>query len=565
MFLKSLTISIGERIIREINFHKGVNLIIDETTSSNETGNSVGKTTVLRLINFCLGGDGKNIYQDPEFKSKKNNKIETFLKENDISITLILTSDLENENAREVIIQKNFLSRSKKILKINNERIPVNEFDKTLKQLLLNFNLEKPTLKQIVSKNIRDEKNRLLNTVKVLNPYTTSAEYEALYLFWLGINVGSAAEKKRLTTDQIVCKKMIANIEKTGNLSQITQSLSVIENKIKKLEKKKKDYEVNPKSEEDLKKLNAVKSKLNTLSLQNTKLITRQNLILESKQDLEKEVSTIDTQQVKYLYDKAKILIPSLQETFENVLEFHNQMTINKVEYITKELPQLKLDITKIESEIQNLSKLESELSKKVYKSGVIEDLNEIAIVLSRHYEDKGKWTERKERLDMSTTEMRKIRERLYVIDEEIESKDEVIQKKIKIFNKYFSDISNKLYEKSFILSTNKSNECYGLDISSLDLNVGIGMKKGQIAAFDLSYIQFADELNIECLHFILHDQIETVHGNQILKLITKIVAGLNCQYIVPVLRDKLPSDIDVDKYKILTLSQSDKLFKIAG
>ena len=60
MFLKRLDIQNNDSIIRSINFHKGINLIIDETQTSDkkESGNNVGKTTVLRLIDFCLGGKG---------------------------------------------------------------------------------------------------------------------------------------------------------------------------------------------------------------------------------------------------------------------------------------------------------------------------------------------------------------------------------------------------------------------------------------------------------------------------------------------------------------------------
>jgi uncharacterized protein YydD (DUF2326 family) len=563
MFLKELIIANGDNIIRKILFHKGVNLIVDETISNNDTGNSVGKTTVLRLINFCLGGNGKNIYKDQEFKNKENGKIERFLKDNDILITLILVSDLDDEDAREVIIERNFLQRAQKILKVNKEKINVDKFDIKLKQILLNFNLDRPTLKQIVSKNIRDEKNSLSNTVKVLNQYTSSSEYEALYLFWFGISTDSAMEKQKLTLEETALKKMIVNIEKSGNESKITQSLNIIDNNIIELENKKNTYEVNANYEEDIKKLNFTKTELNKLTLKNTRLITRKNLILESKRDLEKDFSTINTQQIQYLYDRAKILIPSLQKSFEEVLNFHNEMTANKVKYIIEELPQITLNIEKITVEIQELSKKESGLLRKVYKNNVIEEINKIAIELNKNYEDKGKWVEREERFDTSTAELAKIKNRLGEIDKEIESKDGAIQNKIKIFNGYFSNISNTLYKESFVLSTNKSKGCYGLDISSLDGNIGTGKKKGQIAAFDLAYIQFADKLNIKCLHFILHDQVETVHNNQMLKLIIDIVPQINCQYIVPVLKGKLPSNLDISEYEVLSLSQEEKLFKI--
>ena len=66
MFIKSLKIYNDNGVIRNIQFHKGLNLIVDNTPDTQtNTGNNVGKTTVLRLIDFCLGKDGRIIYTDP--------------------------------------------------------------------------------------------------------------------------------------------------------------------------------------------------------------------------------------------------------------------------------------------------------------------------------------------------------------------------------------------------------------------------------------------------------------------------------------------------------------------
>ena len=67
MFLKYLIIENTNGLVRRIDFHQGLNLIVDETPSGNEeTGNNVGKTTVLRLIDFCFGMDGSKIYSATE-------------------------------------------------------------------------------------------------------------------------------------------------------------------------------------------------------------------------------------------------------------------------------------------------------------------------------------------------------------------------------------------------------------------------------------------------------------------------------------------------------------------
>ena len=148
MFLKELYIHNDDILIRKIKFHNGINLIIDETKTSDrkESGNNVGKTTVLRLIDFCLGGKGENIYKDPEFKEKgSNTTIENFLKSNNIIITLVLKEDLELETSNEIIIRRNFLSRKNKIQEINGEYFPENPqnrtFTKQLKKLI--FDSEK--------------------------------------------------------------------------------------------------------------------------------------------------------------------------------------------------------------------------------------------------------------------------------------------------------------------------------------------------------------------------------------------------------------------------------------
>ena len=129
MFIKSLTITTGSKVIREIEFHRGLNLIVDESEHQ-ITGNSVGKTTVLKLIDFCLGADRKNIYVDPETKRDEYKLVKDFLIENKVLITLILTSDLDNDKANEIFIERNFLSTVKEGLRrINGQQILAENFE----------------------------------------------------------------------------------------------------------------------------------------------------------------------------------------------------------------------------------------------------------------------------------------------------------------------------------------------------------------------------------------------------------------------------------------------------
>ena len=111
MYLKSLQISSQNERIREIKFHNGLNLIVDNTpVKSNriQTGNNVGKTTVLKLVDVCFGANPKIVYQDPEDKNKEYLTVRNYLLKNNISISLELVDSFENP-ITSIVIERNFL------------------------------------------------------------------------------------------------------------------------------------------------------------------------------------------------------------------------------------------------------------------------------------------------------------------------------------------------------------------------------------------------------------------------------------------------------------------------
>jgi uncharacterized protein YydD (DUF2326 family) len=566
MFLKQLIIQNKNTVIRDIPFHKGINLIVDERPESirqiTDTGNSIGKTTVLRLVDYCLGGDGKNIYQDTEFRKQPNTTIENFLKDNEIIITLVLVDDLDVPKEK-VIIKKNFLARNKKLQEINGENIRDNkEFDKALKKEIFKSEVDKPTFKQIISKNIRDEKNKMANIVKVLNSFTRTEEYEALYLFWLGINTDSHNQKELLSKEKTREENFQKRLKKDGELSLIEQQLILLNAKIKELNQRKSKFNLNENYAADVDKLNDIKSKLNRSATELSRLEIRKDLINESKDDLEQEYTQIDTSQIKSLYEKAKSLISNIQVSFEDTVKFHNDLISEKLEYITKELPEIEQQIRKVKSEIIVLRNEEDALTETLNKSALVEDFEKTILELNKQFERKGNLEEQKKLWLYSQEKLLGIDNDLNLINQGISSKDSQIQSRITEFNKYFSVMSHRLYGETYLLSSIKNEKGYELIVTNLEGNPSTGKKKGQIAAFDFAYIEFADKLDIECLHFIMHDQLESIHDNQ-LNTIVEVANSINGQYIVPILRDKIPSNIDISEFEVLSLSQDDKLFKI--
>ncbi|MFH4575625.1 DUF2326 domain-containing protein [Vibrio diabolicus] len=563
MFLKSLVVKNGEELLRNINFHKGINLIVDNTPQNvikTDSGNSVGKTTVLRLIDYCLDGNAKNIYHDPEFNGA-NEKVKDFLTKNNVTITLTLTENILDEQAKTLTICRNFLQSSSKIQTIDGEKYTNDKFSLELKKRIFKTSSEKPTFKQLKSKNIRDEKNKLINTIRVLSPYDTDVAYEALHLFWFG--VGTNQDKDLLVREKNLEERLQTRLRKENNLPQINQKLLIVDDEIEQLTEKKNNFNLNENYETQLSRLNEVKSNINSLSEEISRLEMRKELIEESVEDLSKGFSKANIQYIKKMYEDAKSLIPNLQKTFEDTLKFHNGMIQEKIDFISKDIPAIQESLFSNKQELTKLLSEEKLLSQALKKSGAVDELQEIITQLNTFHEQKGKLEEQKSIWENSNKKLENINRKLDDISTSIESKDSLIQEQIAKFNKIFSSFSSRLDGVHSLLSAEADSGTYKFSITNIEGNPGTGTKKSQMASFDLSYIAFADDNDIPCLHFVLQDQIENVHSNQITNLFTELVNEVNCQYVLPVLRDKLPAYLDTAHLEVLSLSKTDKFFKL--
>ncbi|MBW1650657.1 MAG: DUF2326 domain-containing protein, partial [Deltaproteobacteria bacterium] len=355
---------------------------------------------------------------------------------------------------------------------------------------IFNSTIDKPTFRQIISKNIRYEGNRIKNTVKVLYYGTTLEQYEALYLFWLGIESDSSARKQQLYDLQSIEKKLQSKLIKENDLSQIEQALLIVERDIKKLNEKKESLNLNDNFNEEIVTLNNLKSTINRLAAEINRLELRKELIIESKMEFESDLVNINTDQIKLLYKNAKRFISDIQITFEQTLAFHNNMLSEKIKFVTNELPSLNNELIKHKKQLNTYLSEEKHLSQKLYKSGAIEELEELITELNKEHEKKGTFEEQKRLWNNSNKELKKIKEELEIINQGIANKETLIKSRITKFNEFLSELSMKLYDERFYLSHSKNDRAYLLNINSIEGHPGTGKKKGQIAAFDFAHIQ---------------------------------------------------------------------------
>lgn len=574
MFLKLLRIETEDEVLRELHFHKGINLIVDDTpTSTNDTnelktGNNVGKTTVLKLIDFCFGAKAKNIYTDPENERQDYELVKNFLIDYKVVITLVLKEDLDDDDSDEIVIRRNFLSRNKVLRQVNDKNCTEDEFEEQIRMLLFPDVTEgKPTLRQLLSHNIRYSDESIGHTLKVLNRYTKDVEYETLYLYLFGCKFEGGQKKQELLTkigQEISFKE---RLEKKQTKNAYEAALALVEREIQNLNEKKANLNINENYEEDLAHYTQIKYEKNKTAELISNLEIRMNIIVETQRDMEQEMSDIDLQQLRQIYFQAGTQFEKIQHTFEELVIYHNKMVAEKIRFISKELPELNSKITDERKRLDTLCEEEREYATIVAQGDTFAELEKLIEELNEKYRQKGEYESIISQMEDVDTNIKQYREELDEIDQKIFTDDfeDTVKNQINKFNVFFSEVSKKLYGETYAIKyeteiNKKQQKMY--KFSTFNANMSSGKKQGEILCFDLAYIQFADSEKMPCVHFLLNDKKELVHDNQLVNVMD-YVSDKNVQFVASILKDKLPDKLRKEEFYVIELSQDNKLLRI--
>lgn len=394
-------------------------------------------------------------------------------------------------------------------------------------------------------------------------------EYEALHLYMFGANIEDTDRKVELSNAIKTERSFKARLEKTATLSALRSKLSITRAKIDQLNEQKEALNLNPDFEEDLVRLGNVKHRMSQLAVNLNNLKLRKSLIEEAADDMISLTAKANASEIEEIYKQASVYSEKLHHTFAELLHFHNEMLNRRAGFITAELPSLESEIRECQDLMAEVRQQEKDLEKKLNLSVSYEGFDNILVRMSEMHQELGS-------LQQSITQIEEVEKRILTNEEQLRSIDDdlfsdsrknYVQAQIDKFNLHFASISEMLYGESYaiesvVVTSREGKPCYKFRPFTTD-NFGSGKKQGEITCFDLAYVIFADEEHIPCLHFILNDKKELMHGNQLL-LAAQAVEDLgNVQYVSSILRDKLPAALNEERYFVQKLSMNSRLFRI--
>lgn len=316
------------------------------------------------------------------------------------------------------------------------------------------------------------------------------------------------------------------------------------------------------------------KDKIASVRTEYTKLtdqLSEVNYRIEQIQSALKDAQTEKNRQAdlnlsRRFFDEVCSKIPDINKTFEDMVRFNNKLCDNKISYFNVIKINLSKEKTLIEAKRQTLLTKNKRYLSLIDKEN-IDEYEQLSDNLMQLRQRIGKCEEIIDtlvRYENNLTSLQENIESYSTGGSERKNGNEIYQIRMDSFNKYFTPLAQKINEENPILVYSPDTHKFPVSFSALS-GSSTGTRKSLIAAYDLAYQQFAIANQIQSPYFIVHDVVENVEGDD-LRTIINIANGIDAQYIVAVLKEKLDSShiskAEQEKLTILQLSEDDKLFE---
>lgn len=560
MYIKSLIIKEtkpAKKVIREIPFVKGMNFIVD-AGKDQEKGNSVGKTTILKLIDICLGAkDRKFIYYDDETK-QTNEKLKNYIIDNKIKVELMVSESFNEENSNKYTLSVDLYPRGKRY--INGIEVNQNDYWKKLNEIFFSNLANSPTFRQLINIFVRIDQRADNNKFLKFLDRTNDATYENIYsyLFEMQDQVVSnhILDLRKAIAEKNKEIKNFMSINNFKSIDSVNQKVILLESTIDELNNQMNVLVNSRKFKENEEKISEIKIKYADYNDRIDELLFKRKRITNILMDAEQEIkSAIDKEVLKNLYNETLKVMGKLHKEFEDLVKFNDELLHNKIRYFHSQLE-------KIEEKIIGFEEDKNRLFEKHRNVIMLIEENKIDEYTSLH----SKLAEYNEELGSNKnirTIYNHLDSRIKELVGELEKTEDgadVKEDSLSIFNKYFAQYSEKTNGEPFMLYNTEEGFPFGIDYVKRGLSTGT--RKSIIVAFDLAYQQLAKDLEKKVPNFIVHDVIETI-DQVALKEIINIVNSIECQYIVAVLKEKIKdNDLIQESNIVVTLSEKNRPFR---
>ncbi|MXP59796.1 DUF2326 domain-containing protein [Pantoea sp. Taur] len=563
MKLLRFLLEIDGKEIRSIPFLENLNIITSKK-ESDDPGNSVGKSTLGRVLDYLFDGSIKPIYIDEEFQTPKK-EIEQLFTKNEVHVSL---EYLGLDNQHSIIKRRLSTNVDLQSYILNGREVTSKEYIHHIMGSVFNVSSAKPTLRKLAPKFFRTTQHRMTKTVNFDNGRNVSkSDVSTVFLYLFNFNDTEILTKiHKLKTAIKGYERNLKAFNSVISQDKIVSSIAHMRREISKLERSLLSSEKGIDKLEIVSKINRVDDEQNALSDEILSLDLNIKNILETNEILKSNEQVHLLDELQAIYEYASVKIESTLQDYQQALAFHAHLLSTKREFVSHGLDKLQAEHEKATVKFGQLKNQKQSLFDELKSKKKIEEISDAMKEIGKLDKELAKLTaiiDKKDDIDSKLAiERQSLTELSGQLEAELTSVTSFEGKFIDNFKEYTRGFYGVEYKFSLNLDQEKG-ECTP-HVDDVESNNEGGLKRLEVVTFDLAYIKTVCDKKALRPNFVLHDSIDEIDIQHVRKIFDESIK-LSGQHIVSMLSDKLIKE-DYQKYNrhiILELSQDNKFFKL--
>lgn len=571
-------IEANKESFKEVTFNNDFNLVLADrtkTSTSRDSRNGLGKSLLVDIIHFGLGA------QPSTKEDLKSDKLKdwSFKFQFDIN-DHILEIERSVEENRKIFVTDDldYLAiRPQYDEKDNRYFYSLAEWNTILGKMYLGLPISKndglkytPTFRSLISYFIRRGFTGFTDPFKnktMQKPWDTQVNNS----FLLNLN-WEYASQIQLIKDKDQILQNLSKASSMGYLSEFAGTTAELNtekvrltDQAEKLEKNLKEFKVHPEYENIQREADAL---LIEIQSHRNSLVIKEQILNKYKSSVKNETDSLDVAEVKQVYKELGVYFESkLTKRLDEVLQFHNQISANREDYLETEINKLENEIQELKGDITKLESNKSELMRILNSYGALDEHTQMEkrlVAVRQELSNTISRIETLEKIKKGKSEITVERETLVQRAElDLKGRQEFVDAAIKIFNAN----SEFLYEEpgNLLIEINKFGYQFNIDIKRAR-SQGVNLMK--VFCYDLTVAELRKQFNLP-IPPLVHDStiFSDVDERQVaraLELAAQKSKELGFQYICTMNSDNLPiNDLSTEfkanlvegKYLRLTLT----------
>ncbi|PHA72680.1 DUF2326 domain-containing protein [Bacillus toyonensis] len=540
----------GEKM-RDIQFEKkGISVIygkVNKPEDEKETSNSIGKTLLLKFIDYIFGANENAEMVKPKI--------------HDWYLEAVIEYEEKEFNVKRILGKSEFI--------VDGEKYELGEYKERFKidRKLYNkqvFLAQKNHLISSRSDASLDDYTSLFYLLDLQNLSDESIEYYEIQ-----------NKIKELT----MLEKRVIQFFEGIDLSQIEEKIFLIKKSIKEKEKELKllderitNIQIRKEKSEIMDEYADKNYKLKLLQVDYQKLNLEYKRLSQSLDDFKK--IDISAQDIKKLYDRAKFEVPDLikkrleevEEFQRNVYSDRKNLTEEKLNEVVNEKSVIKKDINNLENEIEKLANIISQNeiyqeSMAIYKEKSME-LQNLMYKQGELSKIDGIIKERKDEEDKLATKYSDVKSAYTTYKENIDKYKNFIYEMV---HSIYTD-KVEAYFSIKLKNRHKRNRPFAIELN-LTGDTGEGVGEVRKLLIDLLILRYNKHLDILIQDSACFSGIDNRQVSNLIKLGHKIGEETDKQYIMSINDYQLNKKDEelmklIKDYTKLELDENDKLLK---